>query len=190
MTTTPGPQEPIAGVKTKIDHAAPSFDNCAKAGIYMLRYFFVPGQPQGKARAKIVMRGKYAHAYTPEKTVCYESLIVTSYLEKYGRECPADCELRIIIRAVFPVPKSTSKKQAGLMLAGEVAPTKKPDADNIAKVICDALNGIAYADDTRIVTMMLTKEYGAVPGVWVLLDDEWKTLNADAMIEAIDTIPF
>jgi Holliday junction resolvase RusA-like endonuclease len=156
----------------------------------MLRYFFVPGQPQGKGRAKVTVRGKFAHAYTPDKTVNYEARIVGAYDVKYANQELCDEELRIIIRAVFPVPKSTSKKQAGLMLAGEIAPTKKPDADNIAKVICDALNGIAYTDDTRIVTMMLTKEYGAIPGVWVLLDDEWKTLNADAMIEATDGNPF
>lgn len=44
---------------------------------------------------------------------------------------------------------------------------KKPDADNIAKVICDALNGIAYADDSHIINLMINKKYGENPGVHV-----------------------
>ena len=53
------------------------------------------------------------------------------------------------------------------MLSGIIFPTKKPDLDNIAKIICDALNGFAYADDSRIVSMMINKEYGENPGVHV-----------------------
>ena len=33
--------------------------------------------------------------------------------------------------------------------AGLIKPTKKPDCGNIIKIICDALNGIAYRDDPR-----------------------------------------
>ena len=45
------------------------------------------------------------------------------------------------------------------MLKEEVLPTKKPDVDNIAKVICDVLNGIAYHDDTQIVSLNVSKVY-------------------------------
>jgi Holliday junction resolvase RusA-like endonuclease len=140
----------------------------------MVRYFFIPGQPQGKGRAKVAVRGHFAHAYTPEKTVLYENLVKTSYTDKYAGQPLADGELRMIVRAIFPVVKSESKKMRALMLRHEHAPTKKPDADNIAKVVCDALNGVAYTDDTRIVALTLTKEYGEIPGVWVLIDDLWQ----------------
>ena len=39
----------------------------------------------------------------------------------------------------------------------EQFPTKKPDADNIIKSIADALNGIAYADDSQIVQATVNK---------------------------------
>ena len=41
-----------------------------------------------------------------------------------------------------------------------IKPTKKPDADNIVKIICDALNGVAYKDDTQVVELDFKKVYG------------------------------
>ena len=45
------------------------------------------------------------------------------------------------------------------MINGDILPTKKPDADNILKIIADALNGIAYADDKQVVTAEVQKLY-------------------------------
>ena len=55
------------------------------------------------------------------------------------------------------------------MLDGLIRPTKKPDWDNIGKVVCDALNGIAYRDDAQIVDSMVRKFYGEVPRVVVII---------------------
>ena len=35
--------------------------------------------------------------------------------------------------------------------------TKKPDLDNMVKLVCDAMNGIAYHDDSQIARMTLWK---------------------------------
>ena len=53
------------------------------------------------------------------------------------------------------------------MLAGRTLPTKKPDADNVMKIILDALNGVAYEDDRQIVALAIRKTYGEKPGVRV-----------------------
>ncbi len=37
------------------------------------------------------------------------------------------------------------------------SPTLKPDTDNIAKVVCDALNGVAYHDDKQITSLTVDK---------------------------------
>ena len=75
--------------------------------------------------------------------------------------------LDIRIFAYYSIPKSTSKKKRELMLAGKIRPTKKPDFDNIAKIICDSLNGIAYQDDKLIVDGMFRKFYSEQPRVEV-----------------------
>jgi len=124
--------------------------------------FTVPGEPQGKARARTCG----GHTYTPEKTVLYENLIKTEYARQCGNLKFATLSdgtaqpVAVRIEAVYGIPKSYSKKKRERALNGELAPTKKPDADNIAKVVCDALNGVAYVDDTQVVDLRVFKRFG------------------------------
>ena len=138
----------------------------------MILKFTVPGQPQGKARARTVMNrytGK-TMSFTPEKTALYENLIKVSYFEQCGRRnVEKGTPISIKIIAGFQIPKSTSLKRERQMLAGLLRPTKKPDADNISKCILDALNGIAYHDDSQVTDLEVTKIYAKEPGVRVFI---------------------
>lgn len=117
-------------------------------------FFEVPGKPQGKARARTTKFG----TYTPEKTVLYENLIKVCY--RQVSDYLSDKPLHITIEAVYEPVKSASKAQREAMLSGLIKPTKKPDIDNIAKVVLDALNGVAYKDDTQVIELDLIKSYG------------------------------
>lgn len=134
----------------------------------MTIHFTVPGPPVGKARPKVV-RAKNGRSmtYTPDKTVAYEELVRLRFQESLqGRAFqPLEGALRIKIFAGYPIPKSTSKKQRALMLENKVLPTKKPDWDNIGKIICDALNGVAYKDDAQVTESQMRKQYIDGPGV-------------------------
>ena len=55
-------------------------------------------------------------------------------------------KLDMRIFAYYGIPKSTSKRKKALMLEGVIRPSKKPDIDNVVKVIADSLNKIAYKD--------------------------------------------
>ena len=57
------------------------------------------------------------------------------------------------------------------MLNGHILPTKKPDADNVAKIILDGLNHIAWDDDTQVVDMMVIKRYSEEPFVAVIIEE-------------------
>lgn len=133
--------------------------------------FTIPGAPQGKARARTCRNG---HTYTPDNTVLYENLVKTEFLRQCGRgqRIRSDDTRRAIsmqITAVYPVPASYSKRDKAAALAGDLLPTKKPDADNVAKVIADALNGLAYDDDAQITDLSVLKRYGEEPEVRVKL---------------------
>jgi Holliday junction resolvase RusA-like endonuclease len=67
------------------------------------------------------------------------------------------------ITALFSIPKSASKKLQEKMLSGAVRPTKKPDCDNIIKAVLDALNGVAYYDDSQVVKICIRKRYDTNP---------------------------
>lgn len=124
--------------------------------------FEVIGKVQGKARARTFYNPKIgkSQSITPEKTMLYENLIKLSFQQAERKETFFDGEpLEVDITAFFAIPKSASKKKAADMSAGRILPTKKPDADNIAKVICDALNGVAYHDDSQVVKLTVKKTY-------------------------------
>lgn len=73
--------------------------------------------------------------------------------------------MSLTITAYYKIPKSASKKKAYEMSSGKIVPTKKPDIDNIIKIVADALNGIAYYDDKQIISVYAKKAYSETPGV-------------------------
>lgn len=79
--------------------------------------------------------------------------------------------LEISILALFPIPQRASKKLKKLMLNGDILPTKKPDSDNMIKVILDALNGVCYHDDNQICKVNFVKIYAENPGVKVRIKE-------------------
>lgn len=60
----------------------------------------------------------------------------------------------------MPIPVSWSKSKKESAIRGDVLPTTKPDIDNLAKCVLDALNGIAYRDDNQVVRLESSKFYG------------------------------
>lgn len=130
--------------------------------------FTIPGQPKGKQRPRITVQGNYAHAYTPKETTSYENYVKVMYQINKNKVF-LEGAIRAEITAYFPIPKSTSKKNRALMLAGIVKYTKKIDCDNLAKIILDSLNGIAYKDDSQVSDLSVSKLYGDEPRVEVTL---------------------
>ena len=116
--------------------------------------FTIFAEPTGKARPRVTAHG----TYTPKKTKDYEKLVQWEYRKQGGRDY-GEKQLQVEITANFQIPKSKPKNKRIEMLAGQVRPTKKPDCDNIAKAILDALNGIAYHDDSQVVTLAVEKWY-------------------------------
>lgn len=71
----------------------------------------------------------------------------------------------------YQKPPKKSKKVVEDMLNGKILPTKKPDADNIAKIILDGLNKVAWEDDTQVVELMIVKRYATEPMVAVMVKE-------------------
>ena len=117
----------------------------------------IQGRPMGKQRPKVNTITRVA--YTPQKTVEYERLVRLIFVSKYRGFKPYTGELRAKIYAYYKVPKGTSKKKTKELMEREWC-TKKPDADNIAKMVLDALNGMAYIDDNQIAFLEVFKKYG------------------------------
>ena len=79
--------------------------------------------------------------------------------------------VEIEIHAYYEIPKSASRKRVLDMVSDRERPTKKPDGDNIAKAVCDALNGVAYKDDSQVVDLTVRKYYSKFPHVQVFISE-------------------
>lgn len=109
---------------------------------------------------------------TPEQTVLYENFIKERFLQVgkgFYLERGKPVTMRIV--AGFLPPKSASKKRRTDMLEGRELPLKKPDMDNIVKVVADALNGVAYHDDTQIAFVIARKAYSSVEGLDITVEE-------------------
>ena len=136
-------------------------------------FFFVPGEPQGKGRPRFSKVGNFVKARTPDNTVLYENLIKTEYKRQCGSFMfDKGVPLALDIKAYYSIPQSKSKKQQELMRAGKLLPTKKPDWDNIGKVVADSLNRIAYYDDSQIVEAAVSKFYSDKPRVEITIQEK------------------
>ena len=128
--------------------------------------FIIPGAPKGKARPRVTRYG----TYTPQSTREYEALVRKCWQESGAEPFPADTALYCTVSAYFAIPESYSKKRKKALAF--TPHTKKPDCDNIAKAVLDALNGLAFHDDSAIAKLTVEKIYtDANPYVGVVITD-------------------
>lgn len=125
-----------------------------------MRYnFTVNTKAIGKERPRFNMYSKTT--YTPQKTKIYEEKIKNTFHEKYGFKInPSANEIYIKIDVEYAPPKSYSKKKRQELIDCKQGYMHKPDVDNIAKAVLDALNGIVWLDDKQVVGLLALKAYG------------------------------
>ena len=114
--------------------------------------FAVPGDAVPWARAG----SKGAARFTPLKQRSYEGAIKMFASAAMAGQPPISGPIQLIIRADYLAPKSWSKKKSAEAEWKET----RPDADNIAKIYKDALNGIVFYDDSQVTWLVVQKKYG------------------------------
>ena len=117
----------------------------------------VPGAVVGKARHRLARTGR---VYTPAATVAAEQRVQAAWLAA-GRptvEGPAV----VTITAAMARPRAHWRRDGSLTPAGRASvwPTKRPDVDNIAKLILDGLNGHAWPDDSQVAHLWVVRRWG------------------------------
>ena len=137
--------------------------------------FTYHGEAVGKGRPRVTARGgKYAHAYTPKRTKEFEEAIRFEFLASTCEKMPVyprEQALKAEVLIGCAIPKSYSKKKQALCRDRVLAPSKKPDIDNILKAVFDALNGYAFEDDCQITQVKSEKVYATEPFVEVIIDE-------------------
>lgn len=105
---------------------------------------------RGKGRVRFVRAT--GRTYTPDATAEAMELIRMAYAkESQGLMAEKGVPVRVSITTARPMPKSRPKR------VEEEPDVYKPDVDNVAKLVLDALNGVAWADDTQVTTLTVQK---------------------------------
>ena len=115
----------------------------------------VEGKIKGKQRPRF--NTKTGRAFTPNDTVSYENWIRYCYREQCGEMLEGS--IKAEIHVYYKIPKSYTKKRVELIRQGKERPCKTPDADNIAKIVLDSLNKIAFGDDAQVVELVVIKKW-------------------------------
>ena len=131
--------------------------------------FEVPGKIIGKGRPRV--NTTTGIAYTPTKTKDWETLSKQYFLLKYPRIKPFSNRVSVQIVAHFTIPKQFGKKEKEQILNGTLSPTKKPDIDNIAKIVLDSLNGLAFNDDTQVTKIIVEKVYSDEEKISIIIEE-------------------
>lgn len=132
--------------------------------------FTIYGRPQPKQRPRVLRSGI---TYTPKETLNYEEQVKQAAIQsELLPDKPTEEALKIIIWCFFEIPKSWPKKKQEQARRGQIYPTARHngDIDNLAKIVMDGLNGVAYKDDSQIVQLVINKKYSEEPRVEVLID--------------------
>lgn len=118
----------------------------------------IPGEVVAKGRPRFSRHGGTVRTHTPNKTLNYERLVKMHAIQHQPKE-PIDDAIKVAICIHKKPPNSWSKIKKSRALDGDIKLTTKPDIDNYAKAILDAMNGIIFKDDNLITELTVKKIY-------------------------------
>ncbi len=131
--------------------------------------FEVIGNIVGKQRPRVNMYT--GNVYTPNATKDYEEYIRQCFFLKYPHYEMLLGKIAIDITAYLKIPSNAKKVEKQKMLAGEIAPMKKPDIDNIAKVVLDSMNQYVIKDDSQVTKIVVEKKYALEPKLVIKIEE-------------------
>ncbi len=115
---------------------------------------------QGRPRAFRTTKGQI-RVYDPANARDWKRTVQAQVLLQRPPE-PVGEPLAVTLAFVLPRPKSLPQR--------ERYPARRPDIENLAKAVLDAMAGIVYRDDAQIVRLSVAKDYGPVPGVAICVE--------------------
>lgn len=121
------------------------------------------GEPTAQKRHRSVKMGGFTRQYDPSSADKADFL---SIVQKQAPETPFTTPLNLTLTFYFSRPKSHYKTGKNADVMKDTAPlwhTARPDCDNLAKFVMDALNKVYWRDDSLICNINIKKQYSDNP---------------------------
>lgn len=126
---------------------------------------FLDGVPVPKERHRFGA----GRVYGTTRTTRYEKSLRAAALGVMAGRAPFTGPVEADLLMVLAVPKSWPKERQDAALEGKILPLRRPDADNIVKVLLDSLNRVVFEDDAQVTNLRFRKRYGSKTRVWLRL---------------------
>jgi len=126
-------------------------------------------EPTPKGRPKTTLRHGRVWTYTPRHTEIAEDFIKLRVM-RHRDECFAE-HIPVKMSVVFYRTKSKYLPKT------ETLPVRKPDSDNLCKLVSDAINGILIKDDAQLTTVHIRKRWSTTGIGYITLRLEDDTLD-------------
>ena len=149
--------------------------------------FRVIGEPKGQPRPRaFAMRAKggarpMIRVYDPGTAEGWKSCVAHAASGFVERGTCFAGPVAMYVCFIIARPKShyrTGKNAHMLRGSAPVYPTGKPDVDNYAKAVMDALTTLGlWRDDAQVCKLVAQKVYGAQPGAVVRIADAGATME-------------
>ena len=133
--------------------------------------FEVKCNPVGKGRPRFARHKNFVKVYTPQKTAEFENIVRNQATILFKNQPLFETPIQVNLIAYFPIPKSFNKRQKQQALNNEIFPTKKPDIDNIVKVVLDSMNKFAFKDDNQITKLDVEKRYSLDDKIFIKIEE-------------------
>jgi Holliday junction resolvase RusA-like endonuclease len=133
--------------------------------------FFAAGIPKGQPRPRAFARGGHAAVYDPGTAEGWKSQVAIAAREHIP-DVPLDTPIKLRLGFILPRPKAHQRANGLLKDGAPLFCAKKPDADNYAKAVMDALTLLrVWNDDCQVCELYVRKTYGPQPGCLVSITE-------------------
>ena len=119
--------------------------------------FSVPGEPVPQPRPRVSTRGGFARAYVPAKHPVHAYRAAIANAARAAGAGVHGEPVGVLIDLVWERPKSHLRKSG---VKPDAPQYPRCDVDNAAKAVLDALNGVAWEDDSQVCSLTVAKHYG------------------------------
>lgn len=138
----------------------------ASAGVAASVTIRIPGEPCAQGRPRAFRVGAGIRMFDPPKSRAWKGGAQIHMQHAMEGRSPLDGPLEVVVVGVWILPKT---KERRVPVPRQWRP-QRPDAENVAKAVLDAGNGVLWRDDAQVVRLIVEKWIGAQgesPGVLI-----------------------
>ena len=128
-------------------------------------------EPTAKGRPRVAFLNGHARTYTPTKTQEAQEFIKTRLLRHRDKAFPMGIPLRLTCTFWRTKSRYLPKR--------EDIPWRRPDLPNFLSLVCDAMTGVLYADDSQLTYVVTKKRWSPTGQGFITLKLEPDSLKGD-----------